>query len=115
MIFVSPTHKVKCSSPVTKDRGSENKMSLSSHISHRLDGNVALVRGFGRGIGTAIAIELGRLGAKVVVNYANSVESAGKVVAGVKELGSVIVSNLCYRPFNSSLKPGYPRLLGSAG
>lgn len=63
-------------------------MGSSSHIPYRLDGKVALVTGSGRGIGAAIATELGRLGAKVVVNYANSAESAEKVVAGIKELGS---------------------------
>ncbi|KAK2611794.1 hypothetical protein N8I77_005118 [Diaporthe amygdali] len=60
----------------------------SPHIPYRLDGKVALVTGSGRGIGAAIATELGRLGAKVVVNYANSPESAEKVVASIKELGS---------------------------
>lgn len=58
------------------------------HLPYRLDGKVALVTGSGRGIGAAIAIELGRLGAKVVINYANSVESAEKVVAEIKTLGS---------------------------
>ena len=58
------------------------------HLPYRLDGKVALVTGSGRGIGATIAIELGRLGAKVVINYANSVESAEKVVAEIKSLGS---------------------------
>lgn len=58
------------------------------HIPYRLDNKVALVTGSGRGIGAAIATELGRLGAKVIVNYANSAESAEKVVAGIKSLGS---------------------------
>ncbi|KAJ5600234.1 hypothetical protein N7450_001301 [Penicillium hetheringtonii] len=43
---------------------------------------------FWSSIGAAIATELGRLGAKVIVNYANSAESAEKVVAGIKSLGS---------------------------
>ncbi|KAH7303314.1 hypothetical protein B0I35DRAFT_384187 [Stachybotrys elegans] len=58
----------------------------------RLDGKVALVTGSGRGIGAAIATELGRAGAKVVVNYANSRESADKVVAAIKALGSDAVA-----------------------
>ena len=33
----------------------------------RLDGKVAIVTGAGRGIGRAIALELGRSGAKVIV------------------------------------------------
>ncbi|KAI4858512.1 putative versicolorin reductase [Hypoxylon rubiginosum] len=58
------------------------------YIPYRLDGKVALVTGSGRGIGAAMAVELGRCGAKVVVNYANSAESASKVVAEIKSLGS---------------------------
>jgi tetrahydroxynaphthalene reductase len=54
----------------------------------RLDGKVALVTGSGRGIGAAIAVELGKRGAKVVVNYANSVDSANQVVDEIKKNGS---------------------------
>ena len=61
-------------------------------LPYRLDGKVALVTGSGRGIGAAIAIELGRLGARVVINYANSAESAEKVVAEIKALGSQAVA-----------------------
>ncbi len=35
----------------------------------RLDGQVALVTGASRGIGAAIAVLFGRLGARVAVNY----------------------------------------------
>lgn len=62
------------------------------YLPYRLDGKVALVTGSGRGIGAAIAIELGRLGAKVVINYAKSAESAEKVVAEIKTLGSDAVA-----------------------
>jgi tetrahydroxynaphthalene reductase len=58
------------------------------YIPGRLDGKVALVTGSGRGIGAAMAIQLGRLGAKVVVNYAKSAEHAEKVVTEIKNLGS---------------------------
>jgi NAD(P)-dependent dehydrogenase (short-subunit alcohol dehydrogenase family) len=60
----------------------------TGYIPYRLDGKVALVTGSGRGIGAAMAIELGRLGAKVVVNYANAAEPAAKVVAEIKSLGT---------------------------
>lgn len=62
------------------------------YIPYRLDGKVALVTGSGRGIGAAMAVELGRCGAKVVVNYANSRESAEKVVAEIESLGSSAVA-----------------------
>ncbi|KAH8778642.1 tetrahydroxynaphthalene reductase [Diaporthe sp. PMI_573] len=57
-----------------------------------LEGKVALVTGAGRGIGREMALELGRRGAKVIVNYANSSESAEEVVAAIKAAGSDAVS-----------------------
>jgi len=53
-----------------------------------LEGKVALVTGAGRGIGKEMAMELGRRGAKVIVNYANSTEAAEQVVAAIKKGGS---------------------------
>jgi 3-oxoacyl-[acyl-carrier protein] reductase len=55
-------------------------------------GKVALVTGAGRGIGRGIALELGRRGASVVINYASSVKSAEAVVAELAELGSKAVA-----------------------
>ncbi len=49
---------------------------------------VAIVTGSGRGIGRAIAEELGRGGAKVVVNYARSRDAAEEVVASLQANGS---------------------------
>ncbi|OLN84420.1 Trihydroxynaphthalene reductase 2 [Colletotrichum chlorophyti] len=57
-----------------------------------LDGKVALVTGAGRGIGAEMAMELGRRGARVIVNYANSAETAEKVVQAIKNVGSDAVS-----------------------
>ncbi|GAM43186.1 hypothetical protein TCE0_047r17788 [Talaromyces pinophilus] len=66
--------------------------SQDVHVPFRLDGKVALVTGSGRGIGAAIAIELGHAGAKVIVNYAKSKEPADKVVSEIKKFGSDAVA-----------------------
>ncbi|HLM77738.1 MAG TPA: 3-oxoacyl-ACP reductase family protein [Rubrobacteraceae bacterium] len=52
-----------------------------------LQGAVALVTGASRGLGAAIAKELGRGGAKVTVNYAGSKEPAEDVAAEISETG----------------------------
>ncbi len=52
-----------------------------------LQGKTAIVTGASRGIGRATAIELGRNGANVVVNYAGSQERAEQVVAEIKAFG----------------------------
>lgn len=67
-------------------------MSTPSVDIYRLDGKVAVVTGSGRGIGAAIATELGKRGAKVVVNYANSSEAANKVVEEIKQNGSEAIA-----------------------
>jgi acetoacetyl-CoA reductase len=53
-----------------------------------IDGAVVVVTGGARGIGHAIAEELGREGAKVVVNYAKSKEAAEDLVAQLQQNGS---------------------------
>ena len=50
-----------------------------------LQGAVAVVTGASRGIGAAIAEELGRRGAKVVVNYAGSRQPAEELSAKISE------------------------------
>ena len=51
------------------------------------DAKVCLVTGASRGLGAAIALELGKAGQKVVVNYAGSKDKAEEVVAAVKAAG----------------------------
>ena len=58
----------------------------------RLDGKVALVTGSGRGIGAAMAVELARCGARIIVNYAKSAGPAEKVVQQIRALGSDAVA-----------------------
>jgi acetoacetyl-CoA reductase len=53
-----------------------------------IEGAVVVVTGAGRGIGRAIAEELGHEGARVVVNYSKSKEAAEDVVARLRENGS---------------------------
>ncbi|KAI7254091.1 NAD(P)-binding protein [Hortaea werneckii] len=53
-----------------------------------LHGKVALITGAGRGIGRGCAIELGKRGCSVVVNYANSKSSADEVCQEIEASGS---------------------------
>lgn len=58
----------------------------------QLEGKIALVTGGSRGIGAAIARELGRQGATVVINYNHSREHADNVVAEITAIGSTAVA-----------------------
>ncbi len=53
-----------------------------------LEGKVAIVTGGSRGLGRGIAIELGKRGAKVVVNYQANADAANEVVQLIKDAGS---------------------------
>ncbi|MBY0458620.1 MAG: SDR family NAD(P)-dependent oxidoreductase, partial [Gemmataceae bacterium] len=57
-----------------------------------LAGKVALVTGGSRGIGAAIALRLGKDGAKVAVNYARSAAEANAVVDAIRAAGSDAVA-----------------------
>jgi 3-oxoacyl-[acyl-carrier protein] reductase len=56
------------------------------------DGKVAIVTGASRGIGRAIALELARRRARVVVNYQSSAEAAAHVVAEIETTGGSAVT-----------------------
>jgi len=57
-----------------------------------LAGRVALVTGGSRGIGRAIGVALGRLGAKVVLNYTSNEAAANEAAAAVVAAGGVAVT-----------------------
>jgi 3-oxoacyl-[acyl-carrier protein] reductase len=58
---------------------------MPDDVANSLNGRVAVVTGASRGIGRAVALELARHGAAVVVNYNRSAEAAEKVV---REIGA---------------------------
>ncbi len=58
----------------------------------QLQGKSAIVTGASRGIGRAIAIELARRGASVVVNYNTSEAAAHEVVKTITEAGSTAIA-----------------------
>jgi 3-oxoacyl-[acyl-carrier protein] reductase len=60
----------------------------------RLDGRCALVTGGSRGIGRAVSILLGRIGARVAVNYVQNATEAEATVAAIKDGGGEAVA-LC--------------------
>lgn len=57
-----------------------------------LNGKIALVTGASRGIGRAIALDLAKQGAKVVINYAGNEAKANEVVDEIKNLGSEAIA-----------------------
>ena len=57
-----------------------------------LAGKVALVTGASRGIGAGMALELGKRGASVVVNYVKGKAGADEIVAKIESYGSKAVA-----------------------
>lgn len=89
----------KMSPAATADVSSDHTTNASSPAvdapldsTRPLAGKVAVITGAGRGIGAGIAIELGRRGASVVVNYGSSAKAAESVVADLAKLGSKSVA-----------------------
>lgn len=62
--------------------------TTSAHPFQSLTGKVALVTGASRGIGAGIALELGRRGASVVVNYVKGLDGAKSICAQIESTGS---------------------------
>ena len=60
-----------------------------------LEGRVALITGAGKGIGKEIAMELSRLGAKCVINYASSSAGAEETVNEIKKSGGDAYAYKC--------------------
>ena len=58
-----------------------------------LEGKIAIVTGASRGIGAGIARELASLGATVVINYNQSANAAGEVVAQIQTEGGKAVAH----------------------
>lgn len=52
-----------------------------------LKGQIALVTGASRGIGRAVALDLGRLGARVMINYATNQAAAEQTLKQLTDLG----------------------------
>src|SRR5262245_27348052 len=65
---------------------------MSNNIAKKLSGKVAVVTGASKGIGAAIAKQLGVEGAAVVVNYSSSKSGADKVVAEITSAGGKAVA-----------------------
>lgn len=61
----------------------------------QFEGKIAIVTGGSRGIGRAIALELGQRGATVVVNYNQSADAAEAVIAEIKAAGGDGMSFQC--------------------
>lgn len=66
--------------------------AIQKNMARPLTGKVALITGSGRGIGRGIALELGRRGASIVINYGRSSQSAEAVVAELAVLGSKAIA-----------------------
>lgn len=64
-------------------------------VEKELSGKVALVTGAGRGIGRAIALKLGEMGATVLVNYNGSADRARETAEQITALGGSVETICC--------------------
>ena len=77
----------------------------------KLEQQVALVTGAGRGIGKAIAKALAADGAMVIINYHGSEQKAAETVREIEEAGGRAIALRCniYQgwPFNEDERRGF--------
>lgn len=78
--------------PSATDGSNTTSASAPHDPARPLAGKVALITGSGRGIGKGIALELGKRGASIVVNYASSASAAEGVVEELSKLGSKAIA-----------------------
>lgn len=57
-----------------------------------LKGKTAIITGAGRGIGRAIALQFARYGAKVVINYRNSITQVEELLQTIKDAGGEAIA-----------------------
>jgi len=93
--FISSSSAFVPHLPRSNARTSSSTMQMVAE-----DAKVILVTGSSRGLGRAIAIELGSQGQKIVVNYAGSKEAAEETVELVKAAGgdAIAIQANCAKP-----------------
>ena len=81
--FVTPTTTLRNQFSVSSSTSSSSLQMVAD------DAKVVLVTGSSRGLGKAIALDIGKAGQKVVINYVSdgSKESAEEAVAEIKAAG----------------------------
>ena len=82
---------------------------------HMLEGKVAVVTGGSRGIGRAVALSLGALGARVIVNYAGRKDAADEVVAALEAAGGQAQVLQCDVSSEAEVLDGFGRLEAAWG
>lgn len=79
------------------------------------DAKVCLVTGASRGLGASIALELGKAGQKVVVNYAGSEDKALEVVEAIKAAGGDAIAIQANCGDQDSIKEMFKQVIDEYG